>query len=70
VEVADLLHSRGDESRADVATGRNASADGHLLKALFDANPVPMALTSLHGNRVLAMNERASDIFGVPAGRR
>jgi PAS domain S-box-containing protein len=40
--------------------------DPHTIEQLFDASPVPMVITSLLRDCVLAVNARATEVFGVP----
>src|SRR6478672_7110857 len=36
------------------------------FRQLFDISPFPATVTSLKDNRVLAVNQRAADRFGIP----
>jgi PAS domain S-box-containing protein len=39
--------------------------DAHMIEQLFDASPIPMVITALERDCVLAVNNRAADLFCV-----
>lgn len=45
---------------------RAASGDDGLFFPLFDASPFPAVVTRLRDHLVLAINQRTSDVFGIP----
>ena len=54
----------GDAAESPPAT--TAHADDGLFFQLFDASPFPAVVTRLSDNRVLAINQRTSSVFGIP----
>jgi PAS domain S-box-containing protein len=55
--------ARRTEDRAGEAP---VPADGGLFFQLFDASPFPAVVTRLRDHTVLAINQRTSDVFGIP----
>ena len=49
----------------DPAEGASVSGDDGLFFQLFDASPFPAVVTRLADHRVLAINQRTSDVFGI-----
>src|SRR4051794_17021271 len=43
----------------------DAATSAEVLEQLFDGSPVPMVVTALLRDSVLAVNRRAADVFGV-----
>ena len=43
----------------------NWTADAGLVEQMFDASPVPMVITSIERNLVLAVNARTCEMFGM-----
>jgi hypothetical protein len=43
----------------------HALADERVFEALFDASPLPLVVTSLVRDMVLAVNKRATEVFRV-----
>jgi len=54
------------EDSQSLAAGASASPDDGLFFQLFDASPFPAVVTRLADSRVLAINQRTSDLFGIP----
>jgi len=62
--MADRTADEGPYTSPDPAGGR--SPDDGLFYQLFDASPFPAVVTRLSDHRVLAINQRTSDVFGIP----
>src|SRR5215204_4666634 len=67
IATAGLFYSRLEESSASTLTSARKLEDSEArFRHLFDISPFPAVVTSLADHRVLAVNERTAERFGMP----
>jgi PAS domain S-box-containing protein len=55
-----------ERDASDRTTDADWIPDPHTIEQLFDASPVPMVITSLQRDCILAVNARVTEVLGVP----
>jgi len=70
ITTASLFSQRLEQSTESSRSSAKAlEASEARFRHLFDISPFPAAVTSLQTNRVLAVNQRTSERFGIPQAK-
>ena len=68
IAMSGIFYRRLEESSESNRSSAKRLQDSEArFRHLFDISPFPAAVTSIASNRVLAVNERTAERFGVPA---